>query len=199
MLRLGLRDSEIDYEQEHDESHCPIRNFEKWKDLRCDLNQQPADDPIGDSDLVNIAPPQFVEEALHGPMHSKSFAAFGRQKFLQPAKRQYSGSFVTLSRSRKLYLLNRESCGDRQSCVVIIAKTETARPGRVPGPEGMTLPMLSDRPDPLSPCKSLKTIIEIRPYRSLLSNGFCYGIFSARKDTFVLHQHGFFIGITSKN
>lgn len=27
-----------------------------------------------------------------------------------------------------------------------------------------------------------------------LCNGFCYGIFLARKDTFVLHRHGFFIG-----
>ena len=100
---------------------------------------------------------------------------------------------------KALFIESRKVRRSAVSCVVIIAKTETARPGRVPGPEGMTLPMLSDRPDPLSPCKSLKTIIEIRPYRSLLCNGFCYGIFSARKDTFVLHQHGFFIGITSKN
>src|SRR4029434_7314476 len=98
--KRDYRDRETDYEQEHDESHCPIRNFEKWKDLRYDLNQQPADDRIGDGDLVNIAPLQFVEEALHGPMHSKSFAPFGRQKFPQPAKRQYSGSPIALRNSR---------------------------------------------------------------------------------------------------
>ena len=43
-------------------SHGPIGNFKKRKDLRRDLDQQPANDCVSDRDLVNIAPLQFGEE-----------------------------------------------------------------------------------------------------------------------------------------
>ena len=43
------------------EPHRPIRNFEEWKNLRRDLNQQPAYDGVCNRDLVNIAPLQFGE------------------------------------------------------------------------------------------------------------------------------------------
>src|SRR5207244_4220932 len=50
--------------QQHHKSHCPIRNFEEWKDLTRDLHQQPCDDCVGDRNLINIAPLQFAEEIL---------------------------------------------------------------------------------------------------------------------------------------
>ena len=43
--------------------HLAAADFEKRENLRRNLDQQPADDGIGDCDLVNIAPLQFGEEA----------------------------------------------------------------------------------------------------------------------------------------
>ena len=57
----------------------PVRNVEEWKNLRCDLNQKPADDRIRDSNFVNIAPLQLAEEYLR--IHRTSLLAliFGRE------------------------------------------------------------------------------------------------------------------------
>ena len=61
---------------EHDKPHRPIRNFEERKNLRRDLNHQPADDRVRDRDLVNIAPLQLGEEILQ----SRVFAITHRQE-----------------------------------------------------------------------------------------------------------------------
>jgi hypothetical protein len=50
--------------EQHDEADGPIRNLKKWKDLRRDLEQQPADDRISGRDFVNVAPPRFEEEVV---------------------------------------------------------------------------------------------------------------------------------------
>ena len=42
-----------------DEANDPVWDFEKWKNLGGNLNQQPADDRVRDRDLVDIAPLQF--------------------------------------------------------------------------------------------------------------------------------------------
>ena len=43
------------YYQDH-EADGPVWDFEKWKDLRRDLNQQPTDNGVGDRNLVNVSP-----------------------------------------------------------------------------------------------------------------------------------------------
>ena len=50
------RDWESSRDQNDDQSHNPGRNLQEWKNLRGNLNQQPANNRIGDGDLVNIAP-----------------------------------------------------------------------------------------------------------------------------------------------
>src|SRR5207248_2349633 len=40
----------------------PDWNLQEWKDLRGDLNQEPADNRVGDGNLVNVAPLQLPEE-----------------------------------------------------------------------------------------------------------------------------------------
>ncbi len=50
------RDGKSKDDCEHNKAHCPIRNFEKRKYLRSDLNQQPRDDRVRDRNLVNVAP-----------------------------------------------------------------------------------------------------------------------------------------------
>src|SRR5213076_216783 len=47
---------------EHDQSEGPIRNFKDRENLCRDLDQQPADDRVGDGNLVNISSPQLGEE-----------------------------------------------------------------------------------------------------------------------------------------
>ena len=56
------RDRKPGMKKKDDQPHRPVWDFEKWKDLRGDLNEQPGDDGIGDRDLVNIAPFQLGEE-----------------------------------------------------------------------------------------------------------------------------------------
>ena len=58
------RDRESDDDQQDDEANRPIRNFEKRKDLRGDLNQEPAHNRIGHSYFVNIPPLQLGEEII---------------------------------------------------------------------------------------------------------------------------------------
>ena len=60
--RENERDRKTNYDQQHDKSHAPVWYFQKWKDLRRDLNQQPRHNCIRDRDLVNIAPLQLGEK-----------------------------------------------------------------------------------------------------------------------------------------
>src|SRR5205814_10305330 len=53
-----------DHDCEHDEAYGPIWNFEKWENLRRDLDQQPTNDRIRDRNLVNVAPLQLGEEGV---------------------------------------------------------------------------------------------------------------------------------------
>ena len=57
-------DGKTDDRSEDNQAHRPIRDVEKRKDLRRDLNQEPADDDIGHGHVVNAAPFQFGEEGL---------------------------------------------------------------------------------------------------------------------------------------
>ncbi len=58
-----VREERSRYDQnEHGKPNRPVRNFKERKDLRGDLNQQPADNGIRDRNLVHVAPPQLVEE-----------------------------------------------------------------------------------------------------------------------------------------
>lgn len=56
------------YHQGDDEPDRPIRNLEKQKDLRCDLDQQRRHDGVGDGGLIDIAPLQLGKEiaSIHG-------------------------------------------------------------------------------------------------------------------------------------
>ena len=58
------RDGKSGHDCEHNEAHGPIWNFEKWKNLRGNLNQKPADDRVRDRDFVNIAPLEFGEKRV---------------------------------------------------------------------------------------------------------------------------------------
>ena len=62
--RDNERDGKPDDNCEHNKAHCPIRNFEKRKDLGGNLNEQPTDDRVRDRDLVNVAPLQLGEEVV---------------------------------------------------------------------------------------------------------------------------------------
>ena len=53
----------IDHEHD-DKAHHPVRNFEKWKNLGRDLNQQPTDNCVSDRNLVNVAPLQLGKEII---------------------------------------------------------------------------------------------------------------------------------------
>src|SRR5712692_2198791 len=66
------RNRESDRGCQDDELNRPIRNLEKRKDLRRDLNQQPRHDRISNRDLVNMAPLQLPEEVLR--IHGVAFA-----------------------------------------------------------------------------------------------------------------------------
>ena len=55
--------SEIQLRCEHDQSHPPTRNLEKWENLCGNLNQEPRHHGIGDGNLINVAPLQLGEEA----------------------------------------------------------------------------------------------------------------------------------------
>src|SRR5690349_2604822 len=45
-----------DRDQGDDQSHDPVWNFQEWKNLRGDLDQQPTDDRVSDGYFVNVAP-----------------------------------------------------------------------------------------------------------------------------------------------
>ncbi len=95
--RQDERDRKSENEQQHHQPDRPVWNFEKWKDLRRDLNQQPRHDGIGDRDLVNVAALQFGEEVTSqctgaaSVPHSKSVSPSGRHPAGQPFSRQYAG------------------------------------------------------------------------------------------------------------
>ena len=46
------------------EPHAPVWDFEERKDLRRNLNEQPAKNCVGDRHSVNVAPLQLGEEVL---------------------------------------------------------------------------------------------------------------------------------------
>jgi len=69
------RDGKSDDDCEHNEAHGPIWNFEKWKNLRGNLNQKPADDCVRDRDFVNVAPLEFGEKECLSLMASCRQAA----------------------------------------------------------------------------------------------------------------------------
>jgi hypothetical protein len=62
----GPRDDKRDWESNRDQHdnqpHDPIWNLQEWENLRGDLNQQPANNRVGDRHFVNIAPLQLGEE-----------------------------------------------------------------------------------------------------------------------------------------
>src|SRR5437868_11869788 len=64
------RDRKTERGQKNNKPNHPIRNFQERKDLRCDLNQKPADDSIRDRHLVNIASFCLAEEFLR--IHRRS-------------------------------------------------------------------------------------------------------------------------------
>ena len=51
-------------ERRDDQPHRPIRDFEKWKNLGRDLDQDPSDHDVSDRDAIHFAPFQFGEEIL---------------------------------------------------------------------------------------------------------------------------------------
>ena len=59
---------ESDRDQRNYQPHDPVWNFQEWKNLRGKLNQEPADNRVGDGNFINVAPLQLGEEALwiHG-------------------------------------------------------------------------------------------------------------------------------------
>jgi hypothetical protein len=70
-------------QKQHDEADGPIRNLKKWKDLRRDLAQQPADDRISGRDLVNVVPPWFDEEVI-GDLFFRLRRKDALDQFLEP-------------------------------------------------------------------------------------------------------------------
>src|ERR1700746_3463553 len=64
------RDRKTKRGQKNNKSNHPIRNFQEWKDLRCDLNQQPTDNGIRDCNFVHVSPLQLAEEYLRIHRHS---------------------------------------------------------------------------------------------------------------------------------
>jgi hypothetical protein len=56
----GHRKSKDEKEDHH--ADRPTGDVEKWKNLRDNLDEHPADHGIGDREPVNIAPLQFAEE-----------------------------------------------------------------------------------------------------------------------------------------
>ena len=56
------RDWKPDRDQYDHQPHNPSWNFQEWKDLRGNLNQEPADNRVGNGNFVNVAPLQFGEE-----------------------------------------------------------------------------------------------------------------------------------------
>src|SRR5437879_13922409 len=53
-----------DHDCEHDEAHGPIWNFEEWKHLCRDLDQQPANYGISHRNLIDVAPLHLGEEIV---------------------------------------------------------------------------------------------------------------------------------------
>src|SRR5204863_9408468 len=66
------RDWESDRDQCDHQPHDPIWNLQEWEDLRSNLDQQPADNRVSDSHLVNVPPLQLPEEILR--IHGLAFA-----------------------------------------------------------------------------------------------------------------------------
>ena len=67
------RDRKTERGQKNNKPNHPVRNFQERKNLRCDLNQKPADDGIRDRHLVHVAPLQLAEEYLR--IHRTSLLA----------------------------------------------------------------------------------------------------------------------------
>src|SRR5205823_13702035 len=68
------RDWKSDRDECDHQTHNPVWNFQEWKNLRGDLDQQPTDDRIRDGNFVNVAPLQFRKE--------RSLFAHGGGKFI---------------------------------------------------------------------------------------------------------------------
>ena len=64
------RDGKSENEEQNHNPDRPNRNVEERKNLGGDLDQDPADDHIGDGDAVNVAPLQFPQE--FAPVHVTS-------------------------------------------------------------------------------------------------------------------------------
>jgi hypothetical protein len=54
--RDDQRDGEADCDQCNDEANDPSWNLEKWKNLRRNLDEQPADNRISNRNFVYVAP-----------------------------------------------------------------------------------------------------------------------------------------------
>ena len=57
--RQDERDWKTQHQREHNKADRPIGNFEERKNLRRDLNDQPARDGVGDGNAIDLAAFQF--------------------------------------------------------------------------------------------------------------------------------------------
>ena len=58
-------DWKTQHQQQHNQAHRPIWNFEERKNLRCDLNEQPGGDGVGDGNAMHLAALQFGKKRFH--------------------------------------------------------------------------------------------------------------------------------------
>ncbi len=62
----------------------PVRNFQKRKDLRRDLPDQPADKCLRNGDFVNVSPFQLSEEILQIQRILLNFLLLGKSNHCRP-------------------------------------------------------------------------------------------------------------------
>ena len=79
------RDGKANHDSEHDETHGPGWNFEEGKNLRGNLNQEPANDRVSDGHLINVAPLELGEEVIG--LHWVEVASFGANEATICSKR----------------------------------------------------------------------------------------------------------------
>ena len=58
-------DWKTQHQHEHNQAHRPIWNFEERKNLRCNLNEQPGGDSVGNGNAMDLAALQFGKKRFH--------------------------------------------------------------------------------------------------------------------------------------
>src|SRR6478736_129514 len=58
-------DWKTQHQQQHNQAHRPIWNFEERKNLRCNLNEQPGGDGVGNGNAMDLAALQFGKKRFH--------------------------------------------------------------------------------------------------------------------------------------